>query len=399
MLSFIAKPFGMLLMWLYDWLGNYGLAIILFSLLVKIILLPFQLKSKKGMLRQQRLQPRIADIQKRYAGNQQKINEETQKIYQEENINPMSGCLWSFVPLPILIALYQAIRYPITIMMGVASEALEEGGALLARLTGAGYEASVNAAYQQIEQAQFISANWGKFEGVVDKLKQIDFSFFGVNLGDVPDWKYLFTANFGSWEDFWPGFGLFLIPIIAAVLTWLSSKAAVASSGQKQDPNMNSMNIMMPMMTLVFAFMMPSSMGLYWACGSLFGIVQDIILNKYYNKVLDKEDAINIERRKAREAEIEAKRRETERQRAEGITSVNPNTSKRKQQKKDSKEREAKAAEYERRKALEKGEEVDAEPGRIGDRKYARGRAYDPDRYKKPAEVTNEPEQDGLAEE
>ena len=404
MLSAIAKPFGMLLMWLYDWLGNYGLAIILFALLVKVIMLPFQLKTKKSSLRQQRLQPRLADIQKRYAGNQQKINEETQKLYQEENIKPMAGCLWSLLPFPILIALYEAIRFPLTTMMGVAKEALEEGGTLLAKLTEMGFSLEGvrnGASYGQIFQAQFISEHWDAFDGLVENLRQIDFSFFGVNLGNVPDWKFLFSANYSSWDAFWPGFGLFLIPVIAAFLTWLSSKVAMGRrKDQPQDPSMASMNIMMPMMTLVFAFMMPSSMGLYWAAGSLCSIVQDAILNSYYNKVLDKEDAINIERRKAREAELEAKRKETERLRAEGITNVNPNTSKRKQQQKENKVREAKAAQYERKKAIERGEEVDPEPGRIGDRKYARGRAYDPDRYKKPsADVNNEPAEDGHGEE
>ncbi len=403
MLSSIGKLFGKLLMWLYDGLGNYGLAIIAFSLLVRVIMLPFQLKTKKSSLRQQRLQPRLADIQKRYAGNQQKINEETQKIYKEENIKPMAGCLWSLIPLPILIALYEAIRYPITTMMGVAKEALQEGGALLNKLNEMSFslEGVRNAnAYGEIMQAQFISKNWEAFEGTVEKLKYLDFTFLGIDLGNTPDWKFLFTADYSNWENFWAGFGLFLIPVVAALLTWLSSKAAMGRrKDQPQDPSMASMNFMMPMMTLFFAFMMPSSMGLYWAAGSLFSIVQDLVLNSYFNKVLDKEDAENIERRKAREAELEAKRKETERQRAEGITNVNPNTSKRKQQKKENKVREEKAAEYERKKAIARGEEVDPEPGRVGDRRYARGRAYDPDRYKKPAEKAEEPAEDGSVEE
>jgi YidC/Oxa1 family membrane protein insertase len=119
MLNAIAKPFGILLLWLYDFLNNYGLAIILFALIVKVILLPFMTKSKRGSLRTQSIQPLVAELQKRHGANQQKFNEELQKLYREEKISPLGGCIWSLIPFPILIALYQAIRFPLTIMMRV----------------------------------------------------------------------------------------------------------------------------------------------------------------------------------------------------------------------------------------------------------------------------------------
>ncbi|NLB29817.1 MAG: membrane protein insertase YidC, partial [Clostridiales bacterium] len=124
MLNAIAKPFGMLLMWLYELVANYGIAVILFALVVKIILLPFQMKSKRGTMQQARLQPRQAEIQKKHGANKQKYNEELQKLYKEEGVNPASGCIWGLLPFPILIALYQAIRFPLTIMMGVGAELL-----------------------------------------------------------------------------------------------------------------------------------------------------------------------------------------------------------------------------------------------------------------------------------
>ena len=126
MLSAIAKPFGMLMLWLYERVGNYGVAVILFALIVKLILLPFQMKAKRGSIQQTRLQGRIKEIEKKHGANKQKYNEEVQKLYREEGVNPMSGCIWSLIPFPILIALYQAIRFPITIMMGVGKELLDE---------------------------------------------------------------------------------------------------------------------------------------------------------------------------------------------------------------------------------------------------------------------------------
>ena len=121
MFDFIARPFGMLLMFFYNLFNNYGVAIIFIALVIKIILLPFQMKSKRGMMRQARLQPKIAELQKKHGTNKAKINEETMKLYKEEGINPASGCIWGFLPLPIMLAFFQVIRAPITMMMGVAA--------------------------------------------------------------------------------------------------------------------------------------------------------------------------------------------------------------------------------------------------------------------------------------
>ena len=105
MLDAIAKPFGWLMMWLYELTGNFGLATILFSLCVTLVLLPFMAKSKKSMMRMSRLTPRMQELQRKHEGNQQKLNEEMARLYREEKVNPMSGCLWSLLPFPILLAL------------------------------------------------------------------------------------------------------------------------------------------------------------------------------------------------------------------------------------------------------------------------------------------------------
>ncbi|MBO6092954.1 MAG: YidC/Oxa1 family membrane protein insertase, partial [Oscillospiraceae bacterium] len=118
----ITWPFAKLMVWLYRLTGSYGWAVILFALIVNLILTPFMGKSKKATMKTTRLQPKIQEIQRRHEGNQQKLNEEMQKLYREEGINPMSGCLWSLIPFPILIALYSVIRQPLSRMMFVAKE-------------------------------------------------------------------------------------------------------------------------------------------------------------------------------------------------------------------------------------------------------------------------------------
>ena len=115
--NIITMPFAALLRWLYEFTASYGLSIILFALVIKLVLLPFQMKSKRSMVRMNRMSGKMQGIQKKYANNQLKMQEEMQKFYQEEGFNPMSGCLWSFLPLPILMALYYIIREPIVYFM------------------------------------------------------------------------------------------------------------------------------------------------------------------------------------------------------------------------------------------------------------------------------------------
>ena len=393
MFKAIAKPFGRLMLWLFGWTGNYGVAVILFALVVKLILLPFQLKSKKSMMRTARMTPRLKELEKKYGNDKQKYQEQVNKLYKEEGINPMSGCLWSLIPFPILIALYQAIRYPITIMMGVGEELLGEGGAIYEKLLQLGYVVTTYsttrnaAAYEQIYQSQFITEHFDQFAGLADRLQTLDYGFLGLDLGQVPNWKF-WTFSGEGWAA---QLGLFLIPLLSAFLSWLSMRISNASNPQTMDQQQTSKTMMlyMPLISLWICFTMPGVMGIYWIAQSVFSIIQDVILTRIYNKQLDIEDADRIERERAREAELEAKRQETERQRAEGTTQQNRNTSKKKMQAAQSqKETERKAAEARALRAAKRGPDGEEIPAsQVGDRRYARGRAYVPDRYTNPDEA------------
>ena len=385
-MSTIARPFGMLMMWLYNVTKSYGLAIILFAIIVRLIMLPFQMKSKRGMMRMSLLQPQMQDLQKRYASNQQKLNEEMQKLYQSEGVNPMSGCLWSLIPFPILIALYEAIRKPLTCMMGIAESLIAEGGSIMTKLTEMGFEVPARSAYSQLAMSKFISEHFSDFEGITSRLRRINYDFLGIDLGETPDYKF-WNFNWSDPKSLAPALGLFMVPIAAAVLTYLTSYVTQKLNPQTGDQNaeaqMNTMNLMMPLMTLWFAFMMPAALGLYWAMGSVLSIVQEIVLTKYYKKVLAAETAERDAMRAKREAELEAKREETEKLRAMNATVENQNTSKKKREAREKAERERAAEEWERAQA---GTPEEDEPSRVGHRKYARGRAYDPDRYTRRAE-------------
>jgi len=136
------------------------------------------------------------------------------------------------------------------------------------------------------------------------------------------------------------------------------------------------------LMSVVFGFMFPAALSLYWTIGTVIQIGQDTWLTKRYTKILDEEDAEKAEIRKVKEAELEAKRIETERRKAEGLAERDRSTSKRKKKKGKKEGKRERAADWEKKHAPSEKEEK-YEPGRVGNRRYARGRAYDPDRYSK----------------
>jgi len=386
-MDFIARPFGMLLMFLYELVKNYGWAVILFAVVVKVILLPFQMKSKRGMMKTSRLQPKLAELQKKHGANKAKLNEETQKLYKQEGVNPASGCLWGFLPLPILLALFGAVRQPLTMMMGVAKEQLAAGGDLLNQLQKFCLTSSGTGTYQQIDQAQAISKNWSLFEGLkIENLKPMNFNFLGLNLGLQPQWNFLWNNRLHLYGGSWiAGFILFLIPIISGALQFFASRLSqkmnpMEAQQQGQGGSMKTMMMIMPLFSVYIGFVTPAALGLYWSIGTILQIAQDIWLTKRYTRIIDAEEAVKNEQRILKEAELEAKRIEAERRKAEGIADRNPNKSKRKKHMSNKQGQIEKAAEWQKKNTplLAKTTE---NPSRVGDRPYARGRAYDPDRY------------------
>lgn len=388
----ITKPFAWLLLQYYELTGSYGWAIILFALTVNLVLMPFMAKSKKNMMRTSRLQPRLQELQKKHEGNQQKLNEETSRLYREEHINPMSGCLWSLIPFPILIALYSVIRQPLTRMLYMTEEAV---ATLQTFLSNSGWytAATKTDAYYEIQLLQTTHEHWdavmsSDIAGQLQGLQNIDFSFLGLNLGAKPQWNFFSHVDWGVVGDWLPALCLFLIPFFSAFMSWVSMK--VSNMANPPDPktqaSMKSMNLVMPLMSIWICFIMPAALGIYWIANSLFGMIRDYVLTMHYKHKLDKEDEERLLSRSQREKELEEKRLETERLKAEGKTNVNANTSKKKMQAQERQEAEARRAaaekaereERRKRKGIKTGEKPDSQ---VGNRRYARGRAYVADRF------------------
>ena len=392
----IRVPFGYLLDWLYTFTNNYGLSLILFSLIVKLVLLPMSVKSKKSMLKMSRLSPQVKALEAKYGDDKQKYQLAVQQMYKEEGVSMGGGCLWSFIPLIILLPLYYVIREPITYMMH-NSRSISE--AIVAFLQASGENLGKNAYYAQLAAAGHIGDYMEELKSLAvtanANLQAMNFQFLGIDLAGIPTFRF--------WDcEGWSEIGLFLIPVVSAGLQaasmWISQKmnnqVATNADGEQDADAAKTANqtnatmmLMMPLMSLWIGFSMPAAISIYWIAQAVFGAVQDYFLTKHYRKVYDEEDAVKQEiaaKRRAEEAEKERQRALRREQNPDGITD---NVSKKKirQQEKEAAEKAAKA--YEARKnPVQESEEKKPLSG-DPERPYSRGRAYDPAHYgrKRPA--------------
>ena len=400
--NLITIPFGWLLGWLYDVTSNYGIAMILFAVAVQMALLPITIKSKKTTMKMSRMQPRLQDIQKRYAGDDVRMNQAMQELYREEGVSMTGGCLWSLIPLFILFPLFTVIREPITYILGESAEVAAQIVAVVKELAPTAFNAKNNY-YDQVTAAALIGQYASEIKAVIpaisaDTLAGINFEFIGINVGAVPQFA------FWNWDAFnWANFGLFLIPLLSAgaqvvqmkIMTKLNNSVITDENGiqdQKTAENsqMNQSNQMMmfmgPAMSLWIGFTVSGALSLYWFVGGIVRTIQDVILTSHFRKVYDAEDAVRLQlalEREKEEAERERIRAERRAANPEGQTQ---NTSKKKLAKAEKeKEAAAKAAaikEYNAKKGIFEEEKPKKEAlSGIPERPYCKGRAYDPNRY------------------
>ncbi|MBR3866206.1 MAG: YidC/Oxa1 family membrane protein insertase [Butyricicoccus sp.] len=272
----IVRPFGMILSAIYRAVGSYGLAVILFAVLAKIILMPLSYKNKKSMKKMQALSTKQQELQKKYGKNRERLNEEIQKLYEKEGVSPMSGCLGTFLQLPIMMALYYAVQKPLTYMIGL----YEADIAGLANLVGV--EISQQNAYTvQLTIAEglnkFVDAagNFGAevqnalvTDGIMQYMFPINFEFLGLNLSQTPSIKEFSI--------------LWLIPILSGLTAFISSMAMqkIQGTSQQMQGSMKTMLYMMPLLSVYFGFVLPASIGIYWIANNLLSIVQELILHQ-----------------------------------------------------------------------------------------------------------------------
>ena len=399
--NLITVPFGWLLGQLYNLVGNYGVAMIIFGILVQLIMLPIKAKSKKSMMKMSRVQPLIQDIQRRYANDTQKQNEMLQKLYQDEGISMGGGCLWSLIPLFILIPLFTVIREPLTYILG---ETAEVSAQIIEVIKAAAPEIfSKNNYYDQVTAAQAIPQYAEQLKAAIPAISEttlagVNFNFLGINLGMIPQFN-IFSE---SWAWDWAHIGAFLIPMLSAgsqVLSmWIAQKGNDSvltnekgiqdkemAKNSQQNQSTKTMMYMMPLMSLWIGFTVSASLSLYWFVGGVVGMVSDAIMTKHYRKIYDAEDAVRLQKyleEERLEAEKERIRAERRAANPDGITT---NTSKKKlnrqQREQEASEKAAAAREYAAKRGIAVDEEEESCMSGIPSRPYCKGRNYDPNRY------------------
>lgn len=376
---YICVPFAWLVRLFYNLTNSYGVALILFTLVIKLIMLPFQMKCKKSMMRMSRVSGQMQELQKRYAKNQAKLQEEMQKLYEEEGVNPMSGCLWSLIPFPILIALYSIIRQPITHFMMLSKDVLQtvvqsaaDAGVNLTNIVmmdkATGTPALKDGLYQLASYGQInlVKAVQEMGLSTPEGWFDMNYNFLGLDLTATP-WEYVKNFTFT-----WAVIGVILIPILAGLSQFVFSKLTMKTQPQADaagGASMKSMMYMMPLMSVYIAFIMPAALGVYWIAQSVFSLIQEAILNKTFSAKLSEEE----------EARFQA--RQADRQRRMEEARVQEQQRKQEEQKKKTLREKQQAAQAAKAVKAAKAATSTTEAGRVGDRPYARGRAYKADRY------------------
>lgn len=300
----ITRPMGYIIEFIYNWVQNYGLAIILFTIIIKLILLPLNIKSQKSMKKQQKIQPYIAELQKKYANDQEKLSRETMKLYKENNISMAGGCLPMLIQMPILIGLYQVIQKPLSYLLHVDFNQPDVINRVYALRDAFADSNLASRTEEQLANTSQISiAQWAQANGDTDWI--INFKMFFLDLANIPSKAFSYIGEiFQGNTEHLSIVLLLLIPIVAILAQLASMKLTQSMTGQtKTEKSDNaavnsanqmskSMMLMMPVMTGFFTLTLPAGIGLYWIVSSLVQIAQQVFINIYFNN--KKEDDVIV---------------------------------------------------------------------------------------------------------
>ncbi len=267
--NLIGIPLGWIMWLLYSVIQNYGIVLIIFTVLVKALMFPLSVKQQKATAKMSVFQPKIQEIQKKYEKNKEKQQEELMKLYETHGYNPMSGCLPMLLPFIILFGLIDVIYRPLTHILHISSDVIAKATEIL----------SQNGITSTGRPELDILSNITKFDfselgaDVVSKIQNFDYSLFGIDLSVVPTW---------AWNWF------LLIPILSGVTAFLVSMVSMRMNpaANQQASGMGAMKIMMyvmPLFSVWIAFSVPVGVGFYWILSNVLSGVQSVILYKLYS--------------------------------------------------------------------------------------------------------------------
>lgn len=276
-MDLIGSLFGYVLWFCFMLVHDYGIAIVLFTLFLKIIFFPTSIKQQKSMAANARLAAKQRELQKKYGNDKAKLNEEVSKLYQKEGVNPMGGCLSSLLPMLLLLGVYYAVINPLTNTMHIAAETVTKAVSYLNTLPGIG--TSFNNFYGQIDIIKLAQTPQGTtylsgfFDAnTIDQIKDFgqDFHSFGLDLLGRPNEGFTI---------------LLIIPVLCLVTSVLSQFFTMKLQGtaQMQQGCMKYMLLLMPLLSAYIAYTVPAAVGFYWIVSTVLGFLQTVILQNFYS--------------------------------------------------------------------------------------------------------------------
>jgi YidC/Oxa1 family membrane protein insertase len=285
---FISRPLGYIMWACFLLVKNYGVALILFTIFTKLILFPLAIKQQKSSAKMAVFQPKLAALQKQYANNKAKLQEETTKLHAEEGYNPLSGCLPMLIQLPILFGLINVVYNPITHILQMPKDLVDKALVIAKTVKGI----VITPTSPQIGIIEAVRKTPEVFEKLgtdfATKIQTVDLNFLGINLGEKPvfDWK---------WSVLIP----LLSGLTSLIVSYVSMKKGPQASTQ-QAGTMKTMMYIMPLFSAWFTLSVPAGVGLYWIISNIVAIAQVYVLNFFYNpdKLREEFEQASLEKRK-----------------------------------------------------------------------------------------------------
>lgn len=316
-MRFIMRLFGWPLGWLmwamYQVVHSYGWAIILFTVVTKLLLIPLAIKQQKSTVKMQILQPKMQEIQTKYKNNPQKMNEELQALYQRENYSMTAGCLPMLIQFPIIFGLLDVIYRPLTHLLRISGEAMTQVTEIATGIIGA---AATSGYAPEIAIMNSVKADPAAYAAlgsdVISRIQGLDMNFLGLDLSVFPNQVIHFGFNADAMQSLLNP--IILIPLLSGATALLMSVVTMRNtpSAGSANASMNAMMLMMPLMSLWFTFMVPAGVGLYWTMSNVVAVGQSLVMNHFWNpkEIAEKMKAEEEARKeKERQEKIEAKKR------------------------------------------------------------------------------------------
>lgn len=291
MIGFFANIFGYLLDFLYNFLSNYGLAIILFSIIIKLLMLPLSIKQQKSVKKNSKIQDEMKQIQFKYKNDPEKLNQETIELYKREKMNPFSGCFSAIIQIVLLFSVFYLVRSPLTYMKKVNPDVINKYKTQIQE-----ENLSNNSGYPEIEIIREID-NLKALEKNKDNQEEIDslklnMEFLGLDLSKVP------TKSLNDYK-------VYIIPVLYVISSFISMRIStnmqtINKNKENADGNTEfnsleqankSMSWIMPIMSVSIAIVAPLGLALYWLVNNVLMIAERLVLNRF---VKDEEENENV---------------------------------------------------------------------------------------------------------